>query len=153
MTLHSFVSQALAILAPVVLAALPVLATWLSMQLSRHVRDTRLATLLGTVTKLVATAVANAYQTSVKAMKDPAMPGEWTAETARAVKQQVLYDIKTTAPSVISELQSLGIERVEELLGSLVEQSVVTLNAARLPPVAPENALPVVVVPPKEGSP
>jgi len=134
MTLQEFTAQAISTLGPLVLLALSVLTAWLTKAAREHIQDKRLATTLETITKLVATAVADAFQTVVKDLKDPTKPGEWNATTAASIKWNVIEGVKNTAPAVLEQLQQLGVVKLDELLAQLVEQRVVALNAARLPP-------------------
>jgi hypothetical protein len=141
MTFTQFLSQALAVLValgPVLLLLLPLV--------QKHVKDARLAKALQIVETLVAAAVANAHQSTVKQLKDPTQPGEWTPSAASKVKDRVIEDVKANAPEVINELRDLGIAWPNALLGQLVEKQVVAQKAARVPPAMAVSALPVSVV-------
>jgi len=153
MTLHEFTVQALTILAPLVLAALTGIVGILTPVITKYIHNARLAKVLETGAGIMATLVANMYQTVVRGLKDESKPGEWTPAAAFAAKTAVIDAFKATAPNVLLELQALGVQQIDALLGSWVEQSVVALKTARLPPVTPEDALPVAVVPNEEKTP
>ena len=109
---------------------------WMAQALQKHIKDARLARLLDTVSRLTEAAVANAYQGTVKDLKDPTRPGAFTPGAALAVKTRVIDQVKEAAPQVMRELQSLGVEALDQVLGRLVEKHVVTLNAMTAPPSA-----------------
>ena len=124
------------------------LVGWLAQAIQKHIKDARVARLLETVSKLVEAAVASAFQLTVKGLKDPTKPGVFTSAAALAVKTQVIEQVKESAPGVMHELRDLGIETLDQVLGQLVEQHVVALNAATGP--VPVTA--VTVVPAKPAS-
>lgn len=124
------------------------LLAWLAQAIQKHIKDARLAKLLETASELIEAAVASAYQLTVKGLKDPTKPGVFTSAAALAVKTQVIEQVKEAAPDVVRELRDLGIETLDQVLGQLVEQHVVALNAATGP--VPVTA--VTVVPAKPAS-
>jgi hypothetical protein len=151
MTLMQFVAQALTTLAPVVLLALAVVGSRLSEALRKRVQNERLRQLLDTIGKLVATGVADAYQTIVQALKDTSKPGEWDEAAARYVKAKVISEVKSAAPDIMRQLTEVGIEELDSLLHRLVEQEVVKLNnAVKKGEILETIVTPVVIA--KEGN-
>ncbi len=126
MSFAQFIAQALITLAslgPVLVAVLVVLRPF--------VKNARLTKGLDIAETLVTAAVANAQQTVVNRLKDPAQPGEWTPAEASKVKDGVIEDVKVNAPELLEELRELGIAWPTALLGQLVEKSVLAQKAAR----------------------
>lgn len=126
---------------------IPALLAWLAQAVQKHIKDARLSKLLDAASKLIEAAVASAFQMTVKGLKDPTKPGVFTPAAALAIKTQVIEQVKASAPEVMRELQDLGIETLDQVLGQLVEKHVVVLNATTAPP-----ARAIAVVQPKPAS-
>ena|SRR5688572_18317216 len=148
MTLQKFMADVLAVLAPAFLVAITALSGWLIETIRKRVKDARLREVMETVSKLVATGVADAYQTVVAGLKDPDHPGVWDKSAAEAVKDKVLREVKEAAPALLDQLSKLGIEKIDSYLHRLVEEKVVQLQASN-PPVL--LATPIVAEIKKEG--
>ncbi len=126
------------------------LVAWLAQAIQKHIKDARLAKLLETVSGLTEAAVASAFQLTVKRLKDPDKPGEFTQGAAASIKIQVIDQVKEAAPEVMRELEDLGIKTLDQLLGQIVERHVVALNAITGP--VPVTAVTVVPTKPVGGS-
>jgi hypothetical protein len=139
MSFQELFTQCLQALAPLVPAALGLIVASLTPVLHRHITDRRVAGLMEILANVVAIGVANAYQTVVSDLKNPARPGCWDERAAASVKASVIQDVKQLLPRVVSALAAAGVKDIDALLSRLVEQSVLELRT-RIDPRSPAGA-------------
>lgn len=124
------VSQFLWILVPIVYAVLAAVATYLAPFARRALSHRAFGSSLELLSTLATTGVANAHQTLVKDLKDPAQPGAWSAEAGASVKASVLRDVRALGADALRllEARGLGPAAIDTLLNQLVEAAVVDLH-------------------------
>lgn len=135
--------QALILLSPAVLTLIGALAARLMSLASKSIKDKRVALAMQLATAGAADIVADVFQHSVQALKDPSKPGRWDEVTAAAAKLRAMQMLRTLhAPAVAVLTQALNDPgRVEQILGTLVERAVVDLNAKVKPSASPVNVV------------
>lgn len=135
--------QALILLSPAVLTLIGALAARLMSLASKSIKDKRVALAMQLATAGAADIVADVFQHSVQALKDPTKPGRWDEVTAAAAKLSAMQMLRTLhAPAVQVLTQALNDpQRVEQILGTLVERAVVDLNAKVKPSASPVNVV------------
>ena len=135
---REFVVQFLSLVGPFVLAMLAAIASYLAPLARRLFAQRLIGSAVELLGVLAATAVANAYQTVVKDLKDPSKPGVWSAEAAASVKASVLRDLRVLGAGALQQLEThgLGPAAVDALLNQLVESAVVDLEH-RVSPTLP----------------
>ncbi len=124
-------AHALVILHPLFLLGLAALVVYLVPLLRRRLKSKLAADALSALLAVAATVVANAEQTVVANLKDPAKPGVWDDSTKLAIKASVLADARALGAGPMRDLMATGLdpERVDVLLSQMVERSVLDLHA------------------------
>ena len=119
---ETWIQLATDVLKPVALAAFAIVAraVW------AWFKQLRLAGHWELFRKAVQTAVENAYETEVKALKK--RQGAWTAERGREVKEQTMRDARAMAPKSAAALERSG-ARMDVVLPAMVEASKLALDA------------------------
>lgn len=154
MTTRILLADALSVLAPLVLAVLGWAVARVSAQIRARVRNARLRDVLALTSRVAAAGVAAAYQTTVRDLKDPALPGTWSSTIGQAVKASVIADVRRSIPAALTTLERLGGGDVGTLLDRLVEASVLELKARGVdtsslrPPPLPAAGERAVILPP-----
>lgn len=157
--LRDCIATGLTILGPVVAGWVLAVAVKVGRLLYTHLKNVWMRALLGILWHYAQIAVATVYQTSVKDLKDPSKPGEWTKLAAAAARQAAETFIRTAAADVLRQLQKGG-EKTDLTVAQMIERAVVELKAQTKPrgPVQVEGTVsvrppPLETVSPSEGVP
>lgn len=119
------------ILLPLLLTALGALAAWGTRALTKLIKDRRTALALEVIANGAAAIVADLAQHVVADLKDPSKPGEWTHVAAATVRVRAVERVKQLYPQAVALAQEALVnpERLNDLLGTVVERAVVDLKA------------------------
>ena len=125
------IASALLILLPLALTALAALAAWGTRAITRLIRDRRVALALEVIANGAAAIVADLAQHVVADLKNPAKPGSWSSVAAATVRVRAVERVKQLYPAAVALAQEAlaDPERLNDLLGTVVERAVVELKA------------------------
>ncbi|TAK27229.1 MAG: hypothetical protein EPO40_16530 [Myxococcaceae bacterium] len=139
------IASALLILLPLALTALAALAAWGTRAITRLIKDRRVALALEVIANGAAAIVADLAQHVVADLKDPSKPGDWTHVAAATVRVRAVERVKQLYPQAVAlAAEALANpERINDLLGTVVERAVVDLKA-KAPSKAVEAIGPVI---------
>lgn len=118
------------VLLPFALAALAALAAWATRGITRLVSDRRVALALEVLANGAAAIVADLAQHVVSDLKDPLKPGTWSGVAAATVRARAVERVKLLYPQAVALAQEAlaNPERINDLLGTVVEKAVVDLK-------------------------
>ncbi|MDO9016691.1 MAG: hypothetical protein Q8S73_37845 [Deltaproteobacteria bacterium] len=142
------IASVLVVLLPLFLTALAALAAWGTRAITRWVKDRRVALALEVLANGAAAIVADLAQHVVANLKDPAKPGTWSEVAAATVRVRAVERVKQLYPQAVALAREAlaAPDRIDELLGTVVERAVVDLKAkapAQLPARLPSRPLAV----------
>lgn len=123
----------LSALAPVVVAALPVIAAWVANEAKKYLAVRTYAANVA-VLATRAKAVAADLQRRVDDVKNPDTPGKWSSDAGAAVRADAILRVRRLEPlAVKSVLAALdGDEaKLDDLIGTHVEEAVRALRPSR----------------------
>lgn len=126
------------ILLPLLLTALAALAAWGTRAITKLIKDRRVALALEVLANGAAAIVADLAQHVVADLKDPSKPGEWTRVAAATVRVRAVERVKQLYPQAVALAQEAltNPDRLNDLLGTVVERAVVDLKAKAPTPAA-----------------
>lgn len=106
------------------------LQQWLKQRLSEQAIDQ--------LSQIVLTCVRSASQSRVLSLKDPSKPGSWDADTARAVKADVVMRVMEIGSVVISTLRRCGLsdQSIKSMIEEMVESHVLDNKVTPPAPVS-----------------
>lgn len=125
------VTSLLVVFLPLILTALAALAAWGTRAITRLIKDRRTALALEVLANGAAAIVADLAQHVVADLKDPSKPGEWTRVAAATVRVRAVERLQQLYPQAVGLAREAltNPNRLNDLLGTVVERAVVDLKA------------------------
>lgn len=109
---------------PAMLAVMGLFLAWVKRKLDAATDNQRLLGAVDLLSHGAQGVVAHLSQTVVRDLKNPNKPGSWDSVSKTAVKDAAILQLKQLYPAAVAELSKSNPEKVQELLGTLVEAAV-----------------------------
>lgn len=121
-------STVLAAAVPIVVLGGAAFITWLAVQVSRYIKDRRLAAAVQVLATGMAGVAASFAQHVVPDLKNPSKVGSWDKIAQHNLKAAGIKTVKRLYPQTIALLREslVSDEALDEVLGNMLEQAVVS---------------------------
>lgn len=97
---------------------------WLARKVNAATKNQQLAHAIDLLASGAQGIVADLSQHVVQDLKDPTKPGTWDAVAKAAVRDTAILRLQQLYPTAVGVLQRTNPEKVQEVLGTLVEAAV-----------------------------